>query len=504
MEPVEEKAPGRGATTGTRLDDIVIHNNTNVNDEDIPFNDPGKPLSQLNDEEWKALYRQETGKVSGTTDSPYPDITVEDDTSPDDEQFPYEKLLPAAGLIRSVHDFIVSTTERPNRPLALAGAVSLIAAMAGRRYRTESGLLSNLYILQIAGTGVGKEAPRAAIKNLLSDIGAMEILGGDNIMSDSGLISAMETYPVKLFLLDEFGKVLQAINAPKGASVHLAGIATVLLTLYSAAQSNHAGRQYADTARRPQIIIHNPCAVLSGSTTPSTLYEALSSKDVLSGLLGRMVVVDGGEKRPHRETPRKVDTEQLVARLKAFYELNNDGGNLSTLQAAELKPNLYTVKETAGARQLRLESDDQLDAITGEIERSLYNRLIENASKLALVYAVAKSPGVPVIDEQAFMWGLQFSEWSVKRLITIAKRHVSEGSYHSLTLRVEKLIEQAGEKGLKVHEVNRSIRDVQPKQTNAVIDHLAGSGFIVPVKNGIRQTEVVKGCQLIHGRLYHE
>lgn len=473
-------------------------------DEDIPFGDPGKPPSELSDEEFKALFQQETGKEPGAKDSPYPDIAPSDSSNVDDEPFPYDKLLPSGGLIRSVHDYIVSTTERPNRPLALAGAVSLMATMAGRRYATESGLLSNVYMLQIAGTGVGKEAPRAAIKNLLADIDAKELLGGDSIMSDSGLISAMETHPVKLFMLDEFGKVLQAINAQKGASVHLAGIATALLTLYSAAQSNHAGRQYADTTRRPQIIIHHPCAVLAGSTTPSTLYEALSSKDVLSGLLGRMIVVDGGEKRPKRQAPGAYDYKDLVARLRSFYEKSNGGGNLATLQTAELKPSLHTVKETQGARLIRLAADDQLDDITGEIERSLYNRLIENASKLALVYAVAKSPASPVIDEEAFLWGLSFAEWSVKRLVTIARRHVSDGSYHGLFLRVDKLIEQAGSEGLKQYQVARALTDVQPKQVHVATEHLVSAGFVVAVKNGIRQTDIQKGCKLIHGRFWNE
>jgi hypothetical protein len=142
---------------------------------------------------------------------------------------PPDDIVPAGGLIADIVGYILSASTYPQPLLAVAAATSLMGAIAGRRYQTETGLRSNVYFVGLARSGSGKDAARKAIKTIGAKVpGLQQLMGGDRIASGSGLISALEEHPVKLFLLDEFGLLLQAMTGTR-ADAHRRDIITNLM-----------------------------------------------------------------------------------------------------------------------------------------------------------------------------------------------------------------------------------------------------------------------------------
>ena len=114
------------------------------------------------------------------------------------------------GVLGLLVTFMLVTATRPQPILAVGNALCALGALMGRRYRTETNLRSNLYIVGIADSGSGKNHSREVITNLLHQVGLQGHLGGNRIASGSGLLRAIYDHPAVLFQQDEFGMFLQA------------------------------------------------------------------------------------------------------------------------------------------------------------------------------------------------------------------------------------------------------------------------------------------------------
>src|SRR5207344_2208569 len=56
------------------------------------------------------------------------------------------------GLLGKMADFIMLTSRRPNRPLAVASAVTVLSAACGRHLYGPTGTALNVYVVALAGT----------------------------------------------------------------------------------------------------------------------------------------------------------------------------------------------------------------------------------------------------------------------------------------------------------------------------------------------------------------
>jgi hypothetical protein len=128
-------------------------------------------------------------------------------------------MLQLDGALKLFVDYMLATAIRPQPILAIGAALCALGALMGRRYRTETNLRTNLYVVGMAGSGGGKDHARNAIKQAFIAAGLGRYLGGNRIASGPGLLSALYRQPSSLFQLDEFGQFMANIvnkrQAPK-------------------------------------------------------------------------------------------------------------------------------------------------------------------------------------------------------------------------------------------------------------------------------------------------
>src|SRR5262244_1301069 len=105
---------------------------------------------------------------------------------------------------------MIETARRPQPLLSLGASLCAIGALMGRKYRTDSNLRSNLYIVGIADSGSGKNHSREVVNELFVKAGLARHLGGNKIASGAGLLTAVHRQPAILFQIDEFGMLLSA------------------------------------------------------------------------------------------------------------------------------------------------------------------------------------------------------------------------------------------------------------------------------------------------------
>lgn len=176
-----------------------------------------------------------------------------------------EELTHPGGLVEEIVDWIVASSDRPSRQLALAGVLPFVGSMIGRRFAsTEQHTKSNIYVIALAPSGYGKEHARAQLKLLAEEAKLSDMIGMSHVMSASALRKAVMRNPSSLSMIDEVDSFFAQINDPR-AGTNQSMIKADLKEFFSTARNYFSGAEYSGT---PAVKIHHPNFSIYGTGTP--------------------------------------------------------------------------------------------------------------------------------------------------------------------------------------------------------------------------------------------
>ena len=389
-------------------------------------------------------------------------------------------VMPSKGLIREVAAHILERSVRPQPLLAVLAATAFVATLAGRKYQTETGLRTNLYVVGLAESGAGKDQARKEINNLAHAAQVDQYIGGDRIASGPGVISSLSKEPSRLFMIDEIGLMLQSMLAQRG-DPHKREMMATLMTLYSSAGSVYRGAEYADQKERPRQDINNPNACIYGTSTHSAFYAALTSSQGIDGTLSRLIVGSSDMHRPARQRPKlgPPDTA-LTSWIAELASHDPVGGNLAGAAGSQADRKAQTVSMIPAVFDAweRLD-DDMTGYMVDDASRSVYSRVAENAAKLALVHAVSSDYRSPVIDAESFQWGREMALWAANTMMREVARNVADNEHEADLKRVLNVIHDAGADGISQRGLLRKIRSIRKRDLVDMIQRLYESGEVV-------------------------
>ena len=116
-------------------------------------------------------------------------------------------LLNVPGFINDVATFTLETAPHPNLELAFMGALCLQGLLSGRKVRDNANNRTSIFVLALANSGVGKDAPRQVNSQILQAIGLGDYLG-DSFASGEGIEDRLYLAPNALFQTDEVDTLL--------------------------------------------------------------------------------------------------------------------------------------------------------------------------------------------------------------------------------------------------------------------------------------------------------
>jgi len=343
-------------------------------------------------------------------------------------------LMDVPGALKMFVEHCEATAISPQPFLALAAGITLIGTLAGRRYCTTTNLRTNIYAVGIADSGAGKDHARRVIKRCLHAANLSQYLGGSDIASGSGLRTALARHPAMLFQIDEFGDWMISIISDKAGS-HRKQIAAMLKELYSSASGPWQGTEYADQTKmgRPREDIHDPHACFYGTTTPGQFWNAIAGASLHDGLMARMLLFVSPCSYPDEQEPILTDPPPALIEALQAIARGAGAGNLADVMMADMPANVMMVPETPEAsdarRAMRQDQLQQQREAEGTYVTAIAGRLAENAMKLALIRAVSRDPGKPVIDVTDVAWGRALAQHCVDTLLRDAGRHVGDTDF---------------------------------------------------------------------------
>lgn len=394
------------------------------------------------------------------------------------------------GVIGDMMALMAATAKRPQPVLALGASLCAVGALMGRKYRTESNIRSNLYVVGIAESGAGKNHSRVVINELFRRANLLQYLGGNKIASGSGLLTAIQRQPAILFQLDEFGMFLSAAADRKRSPRYVCEVLDLMTELYTTSGTTYFGVEYASTQHNDaHRAIHQPCACIYGTTTPLHFWQALQAANVADGSLARFLIMESEDDFPDsNEVFGVIDPpKSLIDRLILIHEGGGKlSGNLTNIGAVDevlVEPRVVSMTPQARAafRQLDQELVGQLRTSRGSGYSSILARIEENATKLALIRAVSRDSVDPRIEEDDAGWGIMLSRHCAELTIREATARVSENQVESQHKRAMQILRDAGQAGMSRSEFTRRTQFMDHRQREGVLRTLAEAGLIETV-----------------------
>ena len=392
------------------------------------------------------------------------------------------------GLIKDIQDVIIDSSKRYAPNLALGGAISIMAAICANRYQFD-GSWSNMYILNLAPTGLGKSFPQDMAKKILDEKTNSGLIGFGNYQSSNAFVKDIVTKRERLDIIDEVSDLFAKI---KSGGHWQSSIEQAMCKMWSSAHTKFLGDEYAGDDRQASTC-YNPCVSLIGGGTIENVKENLSKKSFTSGLIPRFVIFYE-EKYGKRKYRNRKDTALLIDVCRRVTEilkvekrkLQNDILKASDIyDPIEMEPVEQDAIDLFEA--IDEEIDDRLTTETSETIKEMLTRGIEQIKKLALVHAVGNNRRVAVQD---LRWAKDVFEVSLHNATTFLEESSSTGDWEKDLIRVEDVFKKHG-------SVNRSklvntFRRIPSQRLFSILEQLKLAEKIVESNEMFQGKRVIK------------
>ncbi|CAK0757499.1 hypothetical protein CCP2SC5_2390001 [Azospirillaceae bacterium] len=358
----------------------------------------------------------------------------------------------------------------------------------GRKYRTETNLRSNLYIVGVADSGSGKNHPREVINELFIAAGLGHYLGGNKIASGAGLLSALHRQPTLLMQIDEFGMFLQAAADRRRSPKHITDILDNMTELYTAAGGVFLGAEYSNLdGKNERRDINQPCLCVYGTSAPIHFWNALQSANVVDGSLARFIILHCSDDYPEENETAGIRTSPSSL-LDALNLIASGGGHTPSGNLCGLTSDIttavipMTVKMNAEAkdafRTLSRTITVQLREARGTPFTSILARIAENAAKVALIRAVSLDPIAPLIGVDDVGWAISLIKNCADRTMNEVEARIADNETERNHKKVLEIIRSAGLGGVAKNDLVRRSQFLDKRQRDEIIAVLIESGLI--------------------------
>ncbi|PZO04676.1 MAG: hypothetical protein DCF29_10090 [Alphaproteobacteria bacterium] len=407
------------------------------------------------------------------------------DTAKQDDELP-DHLTRVPGLVGQITDWIEATSRKPQRVLAMAAAIGIVGTVAGRKFAGPTDSATHLYILGIAKTGAGKNAPKKAGAALLTAAGLRPLLGPGGFMSSSGLIQHVSRNPASLCILDEFGVFLAKLNA-KGNSTHERAISGDLRQLWSLSFEEFQPPKWAHSAQRQEMApIISPALSIIGLSTPDEFYASLQGADIVSGFANRFLIL-ATSKNPEDVEPTASVFDVPAQLIEGLQGIAGVGGALATATMHSLQADKPMVRVDweggVGSAAHNVFKRLKADIQSREGHEALMQRTAEMAVRLATIRAIGISGENAEVSADDMQWGADLALWSAERLIADVDAHMVESDHQMRAKLVLRIIKESPDRTIGRTALCRKVNHRFDARTlDAVILGLCDAGQVEELK----------------------
>jgi hypothetical protein len=278
-----------------------------------------------------------------------------------------------------------------------------------------------------------------------------------------------------LFQVDEIQHLAMAMQSK--SSPHLVQIASVLMQIFSSADSIWTGDAYGD--RRKVKTLSYPHLVLFGTAVPEGFWESMTEANLKGGLIGRCLVFESSHYVEYQDPQDSEVPQPIIDRVGSWLSLQTHTGNLASYSEGGCP---IKIRRSEEAHQRLHEHTVKISKrrMTEEpITAAIWSRAAEKTVKLALLFACSRcAPGyIPVIQLCDADLAIRLNNWITRRMLQQADRHVAASPFGQQVNEMRTLLRsKAGEWTMR--EITRKTRNLKPRERNDILQTLIMSGCV--------------------------
>ena len=327
--------------------------------------------------------------------------------------------------------------------------------------------------------------PQARILQLFEDARLPFLIGPGEVTSASAIEKELRKKPTMLMLWDEFGEVMQSVNAG-GSGNWTATIRKLMLEVFSKATSVWRGKEHAskETVAEP---IYAPSLSIMGMSTPTTFYGGLSESNLTDGFIARLIFVSP-KKRPTRSNSKDDGLTTPAELLRAVADAEDkfkwpDGFNVKgSWRISGSRPMFFKVPwANSQAEEDWLAIEDWQDS---EIERDesrdgIVGRTAEHVVKLATLRALSRDPASPAVSVEDIDWGRALVMASIDAVDSGILQHMSGSQFEAVCKAIVTALRAGGGEMFRAELVRRrGVSKADQRMFDGAILRLQESGDI--------------------------
>ena len=383
-------------------------------------------------------------------------------------------LPPVSGVLKTIQSWILENSWVPQPSFAFSASLALMGTLASRKFIFQ-GSTTNLYLLNIAGSGSGKDFPQQSLKEILSLIHSDRLLGSGDYTSDASLMDSLASNPVRLDLMDEAGGILKSITSSK--TEYGGKMADILAELYTTSTSKYLGRALSEGIKGS---CYRPHVNILASTTPTGFSEGVTIRAIEKGLLGRFLIFFGNHDTPAKRVYAKTKLDMFTLdSLRFLAQYTPTEETLHVGDIPQLCDELDITKEANDRLTVYFEEFDTLrrNLKSSDVLLPIVARLYQQMVKIVMISAIANHKMVkPKISIQDVEFGYETILYYFDLIQDVVRNYIHDNKESAESSRLLKIIEDNQE--ISKPDLVRLTKFLDKKKRDALLLDLIDSGQI--------------------------
>ena len=404
------------------------------------------------------------------------------------------------GVLAAIQKFILDNSYIEQPAFALSAAISVLSTLGGQLFEFE-GVAPNLYILNVAPSGAGKDAPQQKVKEILASVKREGMLGAGDYVSDASLMDGLLENPVRLDIIDEAGGLLRSVN--RGGASFNSKMADILAELYTCSNSIFLGRMTA-IGHKGRCV--RPNVNLLCSTTPTGFQQGVSTEAIEKGLMGRFLIFKGEYGKPARRIEKPTPlSQETISNLD--WILTREPPVTDKI-IGEFNQKYFQVEKTDEANKILEEKFKEFDKLRRESDPldkmlPIISRLYQQMLKISLIHALSTMgyKDYPTVNKKDVDFAYNLIIYYYYTIKELAENNIFRNKTEEDTAQVLNIIKKAGDKGITKRKLSNNTRFLKARERNEIIKDLLDTNYIYlsleTSKEGKRSAEVYRSTECL-------
>jgi len=364
-----------------------------------------------------------------------------------------------------------SYIEQP--AFAVSASLALFSTLISRKLQFEN-TSPNLYLLNIASSGAGKDAPQQIIKRLMTATNCENLLGAGDYVSDASLTDELPRNPVRLDLMDEVSKLFGGVN--KGDAAYNRKMGELYCELFSCSNDRFLGRM---TAEGRKGACNRPNVNILGSTTPAAFSRSVNRYSIENGLLGRFLIFYGENNKRAQRLKGSLQFDESLLKHVSYWSAYNPESRI-TMTGQSTSQKVETIDATpeghaALNKYFNQLEDEKLASDEDDIARPIIRRLYQMLVKIALVHACGRQKENVMVDCVDVEYAYKIVEFHRNRLEEVLTSNIYESKHERNYMNLLKKIPY---QGIEKKELNKKTLSIPSKYRDSLLTELNFNGDI--------------------------